>query len=266
MVHLLGLGLFSLLYCLALLSLGRVLACTSIYRNVNYFGLLKIAHFLTSLKQLNLQVVVWSCWGLLFGDLLEVFLSTKLKKKLAELEDPQLHLLRSCLSVCKITHLLQCVLSSSLGCFPYLFDSNLRNCLSRIMWCSISDNAWLEATLPFSLGGLGLHKSQHSSHPAFLGSCNSAWTLVSHLVPNFDVTSSFPGERLPCLILKIFPSRFLNYPLKMTYRLPLMVSYLPMFLALQQFGTKPIYVLFRYQQWVAEGHPSTISRLGLFSS
>ena len=62
------------------------------------------------------------------------FLSTKLDKtssiqeKLAELEDPQveLHLLRSCLSVCKITHILHCVPSSSLGCFLF-FDSNLCN-------------------------------------------------------------------------------------------------------------------------------------------
>jgi len=60
------------------------------------------------------------------------------------------------------------------------------------MCCSISDNAWLQATLPFSLGALGLRKSQHSSHP---GSCNSAQILVSCLVPNFDVTSSFPREK-----------------------------------------------------------------------
>ena len=41
------------------------------------------------------------------------------------------------------------------------------------------------------MGGLGLHESQRSSHPAFLGSCNSAWILVSHLIPSFDV---FPHE------------------------------------------------------------------------
>ena len=145
------------------------------------------------------------------------FLSSKLEKtasiqdKLAELGDPQieLNLLRSCLSVCKITHILRCVPSSSLGCFPSVFDSNLRNCLSRILCCSISDNAWSQATLPFRLGGLGLRESQRSSHPAFLGSCNSARILVSHLAPNFDVTSFFPGEN--CAIsyfqsLSILPS------------------------------------------------------------
>ena len=147
------------------------------------------------------------------------FLSSKLEKtasiqdKLAELGDPQieLNLLRSCLSVCKITHILRCVPSSSLGCFPSVFDSNLRNCLSRILCCSISDNAWSQATLPFRLGGLGLRESQSSSHPAFLGSCNSARFLVSRLAPNFDVTSFFPGEN--CAIsyfqsLSILPSNF----------------------------------------------------------
>ena len=90
-----------------------------------------------------------------------------------------------------------------------MFDSNLRNCLSRILCCSISDNAWSQATLPFHLGGLGLRESHRSSPSAFLGSCNSAWILVSRLAPNFDVTSFFPGEN--CAIsyfqsLSILPS------------------------------------------------------------
>ena len=72
-----------------------------------------------------------------------------------------------------------------------MFDSNLHNCLSRILCCSISDNAWSQATLPFWLGGLGLRESQCSSHPAFLGFYNSARILVSRLAPNFDVASFF---------------------------------------------------------------------------
>ena len=128
------------------------------------------------------------------------FLSTKLDKtssiqeKLAELGDPlvELYLLRSCFSVCKISHFTLCVFS--LGCFPSLFDSNLCNCLSRIMCCSISDSAWFQATLPFCMGGLGLHGLQRSSHPYFLGSLNSARVLVSCLKETFDATLSMPGE------------------------------------------------------------------------
>ena len=54
-----------------------------------------------------------------------------------------------------------------------------------------------------------MRESQRSSHPAFLGSCNSAQILVSRLAPNFDVTSFFLGEN--CAIsyfqsLSILPS------------------------------------------------------------
>ena len=60
---LLGLGLLSLLYYHALLSLGQVLACISIYPNVSCIGLLEIAlslNFLMQLNELILKAVVWS--------------------------------------------------------------------------------------------------------------------------------------------------------------------------------------------------------------
>ena len=133
----------------------------------------------------------------------DAFLSVQFDKivaiqdKLVDLEDPQveLHLLRSCLSVCKVTHLLHCVPSSSLGSFPSRFDLRLRECLSRILCCGISDSSWTQATLPFRLGGLGVHESEHSAAPASVGSCNnSSYILVSHLVETFDVFMPFPGE------------------------------------------------------------------------
>ena len=119
-----------------------------------------------------------------------------IQDKLVDLEDPQveLHLIRSCLSVCKVTHLLRCVPSSSLGSFPSHFDLELRECLSRILCCGISDSSWTQATLPFRLGGLGLHESERSAAPAFVGSCNSSHILVSRLVETFDVFMPFPGE------------------------------------------------------------------------
>ena len=132
----------------------------------------------------------------------DAFLSVQFDKivaiqdKLVDLEDPQveLHLLRSCLSVCKVTHLLRCVPSSSLGSFPSHFDLRLRECLSRILCCGISDSSWTQATLPFRLGGLGLRESERSAAPAFMGSCNSACILVSRLVETFDVFMPFPRE------------------------------------------------------------------------
>jgi len=121
----------------------------------------------------------------------ESFLSKKLEntvsiqEKLAEFGDPQveLYLLRSCLGVCKITHILHCVPSSLLGAFHLYLTLPYVTALVEL--CSISDNAWSQAPLPFCMSGLGLWKSQCCSHPAFLGSCNSARILVSHLICHF---------------------------------------------------------------------------------
>ena len=87
--------------------------------NVSCFGQLEIVLFLNFLKQLNVLIwraVAWSYWGLLYGAsyFFKSFLSYKLEKtasiqeKLADLGDPQveLHLLRSCIGVCKVMHLL----------------------------------------------------------------------------------------------------------------------------------------------------------------
>jgi len=81
----------------------------------------------------------------------------------------ELQLLRGCLSVCKVIHMLHCLCSSPLGFFLLHFDFKLQGCLT--MLCSISDNVWLQTTLSFWLGGLG-SRDQHSANPAFLGSCN----------------------------------------------------------------------------------------------
>ena len=151
-------------------------------------------------KNSGLELLGSPIWGP--PQFYDAFLSVQFDKivaiqdKLVDLEDSQveLHLLRSCLSVCKVTHLLRCVPSSSLGSFPSHFDLRLRECLSRILCCGISDSSWTQATLPFRLGGLGLRESERSAAPAFVGSCNSSRILVSRLVETFDIFMPFPGE------------------------------------------------------------------------
>ena len=81
----------------------------------------------------------------------------------------ELHLLGSCLGVCKLNHLLWTVSPDSILPQLRLFDSNLRRSLSCICNTSISDQAWHQATLPLSLGGLGLHEASCVSPAAFLG-------------------------------------------------------------------------------------------------
>ena len=47
---------------------------------------------------------------------------------------------------------------------------------------SLSDEAWCQASLPISLGGLGLREAQSVSPLAFIGSCNSSRDLVKRLL------------------------------------------------------------------------------------
>ena len=128
--------------------------------------------------------------------------------KLAMLDDPQveLHLLRSCLSSCKIIHLLRAVPLSVLRPFLYQFDHNLHSCLSRIIQCNLSDHSWCRSTLSFRIGGLGLHKSVLSASAAFLGLCNSNCDLASTLLSIDAGQLSFPDEGAAAVVFSDFPS------------------------------------------------------------
>ena len=118
-------------------------------------------------------------------------------------EDPQveLHLLRSqsyaaaleaarSFIFCAQCHSVYCMYS-----FLEQFDSNLKSCLSRIIQCSLPNDSWCQATLPFRLGGLGLRSSFSSAAAAFLGSCNSVHLLVSHLLSQDFHDLVFPNEK-----------------------------------------------------------------------
>ena len=76
-----------------------------------------------------------------------------LQGHLQDLGNPQveLHLLHSCLGVCKVNRLLRTVPPDSMLPQLQLFDSNLHYSLSRICNVSVSDQAWRQATLPLSL-------------------------------------------------------------------------------------------------------------------
>ena len=75
-----------------------------------------------------------------------------------------------------------------------LFDSNLRYSLSHVCNASVSDRAWRQATLPLSLGGLGLREASCVSPAAFLGSCVGSQGLCARLLALFhDSTVTFPS-------------------------------------------------------------------------
>ena len=93
---------------------------------------------------------------------------------IVDLEDPQveLHLLGSCLGVCKINHLLRTVPSNLISDQLTLFDCNLHLSLSEIIGSPISNTSWKQASLPFRLGGLGLRQACSTAAAAFTASVN----------------------------------------------------------------------------------------------
>ena len=108
---------------------------------------------------------------------------------LEDLEDPQVELLllHSCLCVCKLNHLLSNILPGSINSELLRFDDNLLHSLSSICNASISDQSWLQATLPCLLGGLSLHEASRASSAPFLGCCVSSFALCSQLLSSFRV-------------------------------------------------------------------------------
>ena len=75
---------------------------------------------------------------------------------LSDLDDPQveLHLLRSCLSICKLNHLLRTTPPDRVLVQLQRFDEGLRHSLQAILRSSVSDLSWMQATLPIRMGGL----------------------------------------------------------------------------------------------------------------
>ena len=144
---------------------------------------------------------------------------------MVDIEDPQveLHLLRSCLSVCKVTHLLRCVPSSSLGSFPSRFVLRLRECPRKILCCGISDSSWTQTTLLLRLGGLGVRESECSAAPAFVGSWNSAGPYFTDTLVETSVVLMFLYHFLErsvsSLSLEICLFLCCITPLKMTFKL-----------------------------------------------
>ena len=116
------------------------------------------------------------------------------RNHLQDLQDPQveLHLLRTCLSICKINHLLRTVSHDKISLQLSRFDNGMHKCLERSSRSSLPDSAWSQATLPIRFGGLGLREACNSYSAAFIGSCNSTRDLSCQLLKTF--VSSFVAE------------------------------------------------------------------------
>ena len=137
---------------------------------------------------------------------------------LSELNDPQveLHLLRSCLSLCKLNHLLRTTPPNKVMHQLHRYDEGLRHSLQTILGCSVSDLSWKQATLPIRLGGFGLGEASRTAPAAFLSSCHSTQCLAMHFIGKNVVSirdsNSVPGEDSAAAIM----THLLGHPLSFT--------------------------------------------------
>ena len=106
------------------------------------------------------------------------------QQHLQDMEDPQVELLllRSCLSLCKLNHILRTVPPDRVLGQLQPFDINLRKTLESIIDCSLLESSWQQATFPIRLDGLGLREAPRCHPAAYLASCNSSRHLTSYLL------------------------------------------------------------------------------------
>ena len=121
----------------------------------------------------------------------------RLHDHLTDFENPQvrLHLLRSGVSICKINHLLRVAPLGFASEQWTRLDNGLRLSMGRITHTSVSDQAWVQATLPCRVGGLGLRESRATQKAAFLGWCNFSRPLCHRLLEQLqEIGTPLVGE------------------------------------------------------------------------
>ena len=110
-----------------------------------------------------------------------------MQSHLVDFGDPHvaLYLLLSCLSLCKL----------NTTCSGQQSQRLLqRLAYVTIIHFSLNNTSWLQATLPISLGGLGLRLASLSAPHAFIGSLNSTILLVSLLL-DLDTFTHFNPQK-----------------------------------------------------------------------
>ena len=92
--------------------------------------------------------------------------------------DPQtqLHLLRGCFSACRFTFLTRATCSFFTKDILLQADNVIRETLEHIIGSALTDQQWLQSTLAFSQGGLGV-ESPHTQAPAATMSGLISWLL-----------------------------------------------------------------------------------------
>jgi hypothetical protein len=97
---------------------------------------------------------------------------SKILTELPELEHSQSAtlLLRGCFSYCKAVYIMRTVPPPLYLNTSEMFDSKVKQCFEKILGTSLSPNAWMQASLGFSCGGLGIRPTQRHAPGAFISS------------------------------------------------------------------------------------------------
>ena len=112
---------------------------------------------------------------------------TTILSKLSSISNPQvqLALLRSCLSLPKLLYTLRTCKPTSLTAAYQRFDEIQYSALEDILGSPLSPLAWRQASLPVSLGGLGLRSASSHAAAAYLSSLAQTKPTVDHILMSF---------------------------------------------------------------------------------
>ena len=120
----------------------------------------------------------------------------KLMDKLLLLQDPQLQLtmLRACYGLPKFYFSIRTTSPENSLAACIEFDYHQRNALSSLLGSPIDDSTWAQASLPISLGGLGLRSAASHAPIAYASSLRLTATLCRLLLPSFPMTAANPED------------------------------------------------------------------------
>ena len=110
-----------------------------------------------------------------------------------------LYLLKNCIAIPKLLHLLRCSPTWKTANRLQAFDNVLRSSLESTCNIRLDHNAWLQATLPTSKGGLGIRRSFDLSLPTFLSSFHATQDLVASVLPSDEPNDNSLVFEATCL-------------------------------------------------------------------
>jgi len=107
-------------------------------------------------------------------------------------------LLRSCLALPKVVYALRTCPPSFVHQALLTFDNLMRDALSDLVGAPLSDRSWHKASLPSSLGGLGIRRAILHAFAAYLSSHLQSQSLVSDILGHIP-----PADHLQSVVASL---------------------------------------------------------------